>query len=485
MELLFKEENIDVLSARSSAVIELEGDIPLPEGKSCTALLSAQCTLENESCRSMQEGGICIEGIVCLTLLCQDENGLYAFDSRAPFSHIHGENADEVRCCSALRAPSVKLQGGALHFSCTVEADLLLLRQETLRLLKGIEGLPEDDLQCRELSYAASRRIPGETLRLRLREEVAMPSIAEVLCAAGDLQLREYTAGENELSGSLSLALLCRDSKGRLFQSMEHVPFRSEEQSFGMDASGLSCTLCDLSVRSVGEEFGILAAEAELLISPFRLETRSCTLPVDAYAPSFPFVCNFQDIKAFCDAGTRAWRSNLDAQLHVPEGLPEISAPLYSCVHPSVTACAVENGRLFVEGILETRVVYTSANGSFYAFTDEVPFTADTPAPASNLQQVRVRALSRVSGTGRAAQAQFCLCFTASFYSCEELHAVTGISECEKTPRAAGIVVLYAGAGETLFDIAKRYNVTSEALCALQGDLQEPLEEGKQILMLI
>ena len=485
MELLWKEENITALAARVCASIELEGDIPLPEGRNCTALLATQSLLESCVCSCQQEGGIRIEGVVHLTLLCQDENGIFAFSSRASFSHLHGESASELRSCCALNAPNVKLCDGALHFDCSIDADLLLLKQDSIRVLQGIDGLPQNDLQCRNAVRSVYRRVQGETLRLRLREELAVPNIAEVLCAAGELQLRENASGEGALSGTLSLSLLCRDTQDRLFQSIEHVPFHTESGVFENGMETAVCTLSELSVRSVGEEFGILAAEAELCLEPFRLDSRRYELPVDAYAPSLPFMCNFSELCILGDAGTRAFRSSFDAQLQVPEGLPEIAAPIFCCAHPCVTDSRVENGRLYVEGILEVRAVYKSANGSCYAFTDEIPFAADDAAPGAQMQQLRVRALSRISGTGRAAQAQFCLCFSVSYYTCDTLRVVTGISECEKTPRAAGIVVLYAGAGETLFDIAKRYNVTVEALCALQSELKEPLEEGQRILMLV
>ncbi len=484
MELLWKEESIDALSGRLCEKIEVEGAIPLPEGKKCGSILASLCRLESFACTCRDEG-VCIEGTVLVSLVCEEDGDIYAFDSRASFSHRHDEGASHARCCCVLSDPSVKLLNGTPQFSCVIEADLILLRHESLRLLSGIDGLPENDLQCRETSLQSSYRVSGETIKLRLREEIALPNISELLSASGELQLREEGTGEGELSGTLSLALLCRDSDGRIFESLEHVPFRSES---GLISAGMEtgeCSLTELSVRSVGEEFGILVAEAQLSVEQYRLESRSCTLPLDAYSPSLPFICGFSELEAFSDAGCRRFRSSFEQTMSVPEGLPEIAAPIYSCAQPCVTSSAVENGRLYVEGILETRLVYRNASGSIYAFSDEIPFTADAPAPDCNITQLSLQALSCLSGTGRTLQAQFCLCFSACFYKTEKLRAVSSISECEKTPRSSGIVILFSGAGETLFDIAKRYNSTVDSIRALQPDISEPLEEGSRILMLV
>lgn len=486
MELLWKEENICVLQKRESVRLDVEGEVPLPEGKHAQTLLAAKSTLESCTC-TIQGEGVQLGGVVLLSLLCQDDAGLFAFSSRASFTQLYEADATDCRCCCCLSTPSVKLgeSDGALHFSCAIEADLLLLRNERVRALNGIDGLAQNDLQCRSRTLSSTRRVAGETQKMRLREEIASPNISEVIASLGHFQLRDSPPGEDARLGTLSLSLLLRDKDDHLFESIEHVPVRLDAERGSMDEKIGDCELSGLSVRSVGEEFGILSVEAELRISPYRHEKQSCVLPLDAYAPSIPFKCGFSELCAFSDVDTLRFSSSFDALLNVPEGLPEIAVPIFSCVQSAVTAAAVENGKLYVEGVLETRVVYKSANGSYYAFTDEVPFTAECAASEADLIQVDVRALSRVSGTGRSAQLQIILLFTASLCQSETLQVVSGISECEKTSRPSGIVVLFSGEGETLFDIAKEYNTTVDALRALEPSLQEPLTEGSPILMLV
>ena len=61
---------------------------------------------------------------------------------------------------------------------------------------------------------------------------------------------------------------------------------------------------------------------------------------------------------------------------------------------------------------------------------------------------------------------------------------VTGLTECDPPSMAQGIVVYFAGAGETLYDVAKRFAIPRSALRAALGDAKEQLEEGQRLVFL-
>ena len=69
--------------------------------------------------------------------------------------------------------------------------------------------------------------------------------------------------------------------------------------------------------------------------------------------------------------------------------------------------------------------------------------------------------------------------------SIQQTHVlVTGVTECERPELAQGIVVYFAGAGETLYDVAKRFAIPRSALRAAWGDAKEELEEGQRLVFL-
>lgn len=493
MELLWKEETVCALEGDMPFRVEAEGAVPLPEGKGCTALLSAHSALESSALSRTEAGGWKLEGTLLLTLLCEDGREAYAFYSRAAFSHAPEgfAEADEGRLCCTLSAPEVKLGGdGTLHFHCAIEGNILFLRHRHARMLRGIDGLPGQDLQLRTEEVSQDLRMGAQSLQLRLREEAALPEAKEILACAGDVQLREHAADTGGVSGTLSLSLLYRDKGGALAQSLEHIPFRADAgENPAAELRLGNPTLSALHVRSMGEEFGILAAEAELHVPRYRRERRSFSLSADAYAPSLPFACAFGELEALCEAGDLYFRTQTETAVQIPEGLPEAAVPVYSCIQPVVTAAAVEKaeGKLCVEGVAELRVVYKNAAGSFYSFSDEIPFTAETPAGAADIVQIRARGLSAVQGGGRKLQLQMLLCFSASLFEKKGLRFVNGVEECEAPQKPhSGLHILYAGAGERLFDAAKRANTTAEAIRALNPGLEgDVLEEGTQLIMLL
>lgn len=481
MELLWREETIEAFAARAKVEVRLEGEVPPPEGRSCSSVLAASCTVEGGSCSCSSEE-VRIEGVLLITLLCEDGDELYGYVSRAPFSQVYTESgAEEARAVFTVNSQQLKLENGSLSFSAVLECDMLLTKSLTLRSLRDMSGLEAGALQLREENYSLTRRRPAETLTLQLREEASVSGVSEVLAANGTVFFK--TGQEEAPEGTLIFSALCRSADGKMKQVLRQLPLHIDEELNGTVPE--SCSLRELSVRSVGEEFGILAVEATLKLHSAQIESRVCTLPLDAFAPSFPFDCVYGEHTALRDLGSRAYRHSFDVSLPLPEGLPEIAECVYACAQSVITSAATENDRLYIEGIIDTRAVYRSAGGTRCCFSRETPFTVDFPAPQADTVQLESEAFVLCDGGGSSLQAHYTLCLRASFDQSVALRAVTGIRECEKEKPAPGLVILFAGAGESLFNVAKRYNVTLESLYTLQSELAEPLADGQKLLLLI
>lgn len=481
MELLWKEEIVEALAAREKIEIKLEGEVPPPEGRECASPLAALCSVEEGRCICSAEN-VRMEGVLLITLLCENGEGLYGFTSRAPFSQIYQEaGAEEARGVFCVVGSSLKLEEGTLRFSAELECDLLLSRSVSLRTLRGLAGLENEKLQLREQGYTLTRRLPGETARAQLREEISVSDAAEVLAASGAVFFKG--AQDESAQAGLVVSALCRSGEGKLKQIVRQLPLHLEEDIEDAECDG--CSISELSLRSVGEEFGILAAEGNLRLETARSEKYECMLTLDAFSPSFPFECVYAEHTALCDMGARCYRHCFDAPLTLPEGLPEVAECVYCCARAIISSAATEDGRLFIEGLLDTRAVYKSAGGKMCCFSREVAFTADFPAPQADIIQCEAAAFVICDGSGSSLQAHYTLCIRARFNQSVPLRAVIGIKECEKEKPDPGLVILFAGAGESLFSIAKRYNVTLESLYALQSEIQEPLEEGQRLMLLV
>jgi hypothetical protein len=70
-------------------------------------------------------------------------------------------------------------------------------------------------------------------------------------------------------------------------------------------------------------------------------------------------------------------------------------------------------------------------------------------------------------------------------YEINEVSVVAGAQEGADQAPLRGIIVYFAGAGETLFDVAKRFRTTRESLREANGELPEVLTEGQKLLLFL
>ena len=93
-------------------------------------------------------------------------------------------------------------------------------------------------------------------------------------------------------------------------------------------------------------------------------------------------------------------------------------------------------------------------------------------------------ATATAGGSGRALEVNYTLQIQAELSVQQTYTLVTGLTECDPPSMAQGIVVYFAGAGETLYDVAKRFAIPRSALRAALGDAKEQLEEGQRLVFL-
>ncbi len=476
MDLRWKDEVLQTLAGRALHEAPIEGDIPLPAGRSCTALLGAQgdmgrCTVEcGESVRVMGE--------IRVELLCEDGEELFSFVARSPFSHTIEEKADDARAACALGELALSLQDGSIHFTAVVQLDLALLCTRTLRVLDASDGI-----ECLDRELRLSRRSVAARDTVDIREEIAAQGADAVRLAYGAALLQDVSvaSGVATVSGTLYLCLLTENDAGGLCQSMQQTPFSVQLDCQQPAAEG-ECELCALQVHAVGEGFGILAVEARLALTLYAAHAQTFTLPLDAYVPGMPFIAARTSFCAVCDASALPLRHSLSETLRIPESMPEAARVLCAFAHATVTE-APENGAPLI-GIIDVRVVYESASGTRFMFTEALPFELAVPTDADTVL-ARVTALPVCGGAGRTLQIAFTLCAQLCAIRTEETEVVTGVEECAPKPPFSGVMVCFAGEGESLYDIAKRYDTTRTALRSITPSLPDVLSEGQRVVMLL
>ena len=92
---------------------------------------------------------------------------------------------------------------------------------------------------------------------------------------------------------------------------------------------------------------------------------------------------------------------------------------------------------------------------------------------------------SSATGSGSAADVNYSLHLSARPLVFEELALVTGATVIDMPPPPRGILLYFAGSGETLWDVAKRFGTTPDVLKASNPDLEDTLVEGQRLLFFL
>ncbi len=485
MELMWTDLRAERVVYCGVAQALVEGDIPQIEGRPAREILSATGDVALSAAESA-EGSVRLSGEVRLQLICSGEGGVFAFTSRAAFRHtVQAEGAKDgmlVRAVPALQAMEVKLAGGRITLSAQVDIALRVTDGSAIKALCGLEGVQDMEMRQRSLEFLRRDEVFRDVLSLR--EEVDAAGAHCVLHSDVAASLRDIQCDGRgaELSGVLTVSALLEGEEGRLFHLMENIPFTETLDVVAGNDLKAELVIEACQVR-VAEEFGLLVVEVKLRVCLLAAERIELALPQDLFSPSLPFDCEREALRLCTPMGPLSYRHTLHETVGVPAGLPEASRVVFTAVRPVITTSNVEEERLCLEGLLVTRVIYESESGMLCSFTEDIPFTCACPAPGATEAMASALATATASGTGRSLEMSFTLQISASLCAQRTETVVTGIRETEPQPQPQGIIVYFAGAGETLYDVAKRFRIPRRALRDKPG-VSEELAEGQKLVFL-
>ncbi len=485
MELIWKELPGEQMIYSGLAQAAVEGDIPLPEGRSLREVLS--CT-GSVTLVSAAAGTDCVtaEGTVSVDIICTDGN-VFAFSSRAAFRHvIPAEGVQEgmtAQIQPSLQSLELINQNGKLHLNAVADMAVLVTSPGGIRVLSGISGVEDAEQDTRELSLAC--RCDEQAGTLHIREELEAPFASSVLYSEVCAALREVipSSGGITLEGTLYISALVESRTGVLSQLCRAIPFSQRVEGSGQAPMWGEVTAAAWDVRA-SEEFGMVIADVRL---NYRLFGRSCVkaaAAADIFSPTLPFDCRHSTIRPCSFLGCIHHRHSLTENIILPEGLPDAQRVIYTAVRPLVTSSGMENGRLIVEGLLTLRVIYAGESGSIFTFNEDIPFSVETDAPGATDALIHASASASASGGGRSLELSGTILLSACLYTAENITVLSGIEECEPMETPHGLMGYFPSPGETLYSIAKQFRTSRKNLRRCNNDLPEVLTGEERIVFI-
>ncbi len=174
-----------------------------------------------------------------------------------------------------------------------------------------------------------------------------------------------------------------------------------------------------------------------------------------------------------------------------PEGMPQIMHIYNVVAKPYVTSAKAGDGKMFIEGIIDTYILYISAkdDSPVCSFKEEVPFAISTDSPKTEAE-CDVKAVVETNHISYNLNAAGEIELRVVLMSCLSSHKTTEAelveSVTEKTvseEKSPSIVLYFVQKNDTLWDIAKRYHTKTTYIEELNELGGGGLKEGQQILI--
>ena len=489
---------IDTLVGTAVSQTLIDSEIPLPDGRVAAAVLSAGAQLG--ACQAeAQKDVVRAGGSLTLQLLCQSPSGeVFGFSASSTYVHsMELPGAAEGMAASAgaqVLECGCTVDGAKLRLSAVLELSTAVVAPVADPFVTGIAGVT--GLESRQQAVKTRRSALLATHSVRIREEISAPTAAQVLLYHGTAQVRElvYNGTALTVEGSLYATVLTASDEGQLTQQTQIIPFTEAFDAPYAETAWATATVEQVSAVAADMSFGVADVEALVQLRIYGLEAAEQQVLFDAYDENGAFACARSTFEQLLCTGAEQKRFPFREGVQIPSHLPDAYRMVYASAIAAMTgAYEAEGGRLGIDAMVFATVLYQCDGGQLHSFPYDLPLQLVMDAPYTPDARVELQVLSaQLTGSGRTPELLLTLEAQTVLYDRQSLCAVTAVQpdDAGEPAPARGIIIYCAGAGETLWDIGKRFRVTLGALAGWNADLPEapdpamPLQEGAHLVLL-
>ena len=158
------------------------------------------------------------------------------------------------------------------------------------------------------------------------------------------------------------------------------------------------------------------------------------------------------------------------------DGQPPARTPLRAALRPVMTEVSRAGGKLNVEGVMETTLMYmTDDSEAPQSYQTEEPFRASFTCELSQPESLTLQTsnVEVVGVTSDRVEVKYILHLSCYDVQLGDEPLVTDVVASPADPPEPGVLMCFGQSGETLWDIAKRYRVSCESLKRMNPELED------------
>jgi hypothetical protein len=490
----------------------VEGDVVVPEAKPDIArVLDVDGTVVVNSKEVIQDR-VMVEGVVRCTVLYvgqSDSQLIESLETEIGFTHYLDMPGAKPNMLSTLKCQVEHVEyevinSRKLNIKTVVNLqgrvnDVIQLEViQNFKDMPNVQMLKDKIAVSRSQGQGSSQAIVREDLEL----EEGMPSIQKILKKNASIKVNDRKVMDNRvvIEGDIKIQLLyvCDEPNEPLQHVSYDMPFTHSVDIVGA-YQGLECA-ADVWVQElfvepredINGEMRVLNVEAVIAAEARVFETETKELLIDAYCPGLSIQPKKRKIKLTQVVGEAQDQVVVKDSMTFPENVPQAARVLHVEAKPIVTDQHISDGKVVIEGVLVSKVIYQSTDPSYgpASIKEDIPFrqSVGVEGAQEDMECQSQLVIDHVNCTLIAPdEVEFRAVMTAevSVFTSVEKEVFLDVEVEElKQGEDSGIFVYFVQPGDSLWSIAKKYNTTIASILKYNAiDESQVLTPGDKLLI--
>ncbi len=229
-----------------------------------------------------------------------------------------------------------------------------------------------------------------------------------------------------------------------------------------------------LSANDSGEE-RIVNVNASVFFRITAQKSARCEFISDAYVPHASLSLEKEPLNITGTVSITEDTLNFNTDLTLPDNLPDISSVYRVIARPVCEGCEISGGKLFIKGYTEVYLLYVSqdSDAPVFSFMQNVDFSHSIDfADASATPTVRcgLKNVGYIITDERSASVRGSINLFIHRFDTANTEIVVNAELSEGSPaERASVVISFLSEECTLWDIAKKYNISESDILRANG----------------
>lgn len=462
--------------------------------------------------KKVQGGFITLSGSIGYSVLyLSDEKGappaVNPISVKMPFTHrIEAAGAADgatVRVCpDVVRVEFSQVNSRKINVKSVVDFQCRLESNTEIEAVCSVSAEKPVPMRQTEVTsfYVASA---GENF-FEISDALPLPQnggvIGEVLKADVAVNGREIKSINGKLvaKGDVEIKALYTDGGGNIGCFGGEIPFTEILDADNVGESDIvraAYTVTDFTYSAAADSNGdvtLLKVSAAVSVFTYVYSQQTEEVTGDLYSPDFRIDVTGKQAEIRRNTNNCSCRSAVKEIAEIPVGAPDAERIYTAVAKPYIEEAKIVAGKAHISGTTDVYITYISQDTAVPVFTfkKEIPFEINTPCDGGGDIIDAVCTASAVQETGvspRDIEIKFFLDFDISAFEKRKISYIENaeaFEEEKKDGERAGLVIYFAGEGEEMWDICKRYGTTEEDIAAANGRaFPGVLTENEKILI--